>query len=226
MIECQSVSKLYQTRKGVVESLRDLDLAVGKGEFVIIRGPSGCGKSTLLFLLGGMLHPSGGRVMIDGQDIYGMSESRRNAFRAERIGFIFQMFHLLPFLDVSGNVELAAPGSVASGARTERSRQLLDTLGLLDRASHRPDQLSAGERQRVAIARALFNEPDVLLADEPTGNLDPENAREVFKNLSRIHRGGKTLVVVTHGSIGDEYADRVIRLKNGSIVPDSTASPA
>lgn len=220
MITCQSISKVYPSKNGLVQSLHNINLNIEKGEFIILRGPSGCGKSTLLFLLGGMLHPSSGEVFHQGENLYTMNDSERNSFRARQIGFIFQMFHLLPFLDVLENLSIAAPSSMNASETDSRVHEVLALLGLGDRQSHRPDQLSAGERQRVAIGRALLNSPDIILADEPTGNLDPDNAREVFENLSRIHKSGKTVIVVTHGAIGDEYATRVLHLNRGMLVAD------
>lgn len=226
MITCQSISKVYPSRNGLVQSLHNISLQIEKGEFILLRGPSGCGKSTLLFLLGGMLRPSSGEVLYEGQNLYTMNDSERNSFRAQQIGFIFQMFHLLPFLDVRENLSIAAPPSMNSSEKESRVHEVLTMLGLSDRESHRPDQLSAGERQRLAIGRALFNSPNVILADEPTGNLDAENAREVFENLSRVHRSGKTVVVVTHGAIGDDYATRILHLNRGSFVDHPSTHPS
>lgn len=217
MIECRKLTKLYQTRQGIVQSLNNVDLQINQGEFVIIRGASGSGKSTLLFLIGAMLRPSSGEILLDGKNLGNLSDAGRNSLRRERIGFIFQMFHLIPFLDIRSNIEL---GGSHQKADPKRAIELLEQLGLADRQSHKPEALSAGERQRVAIARALFNEPDIILADEPTGNLDPANASDIFRRLGAIREAGKTVVVVTHGTAGDEFADRIITLDHGAIHSD------
>ncbi len=205
MIACEQVTKRF----GSVTALSPFDLEVASGEFVAIKGASGSGKTTLLLTLGGMLRPSGGVVSVNGTDLYSQSPSSRAEFRATEVGFVFQMFHLVPYLDVEENVRLA----VNNGANPGRVSELLEQFGLGHRLTHTPGELSAGERQRVALARALVNEPRLILADEPTGNLDPENDRQVFEHLAEYHRAGGTVIVVTHGSTADEFADRIVNLK-------------
>ncbi len=217
MISCEAVSKVYPTRSGEVRSLDHFDLKIAKGEFLVVRGGSGCGKTTLLLALGGMLRPSSGRVMLNGEDLYAMSSQERAKVRSHSVGFVFQMFHLVPYLSILENILLAHPGKVSRSVM-DRGQQLISELGIEHRVHHKPAELSAGERQRAAIGRALLNEPEFLLADEPTGNLDPENTAEVFKHLSEFHRAGGTVVVVTHGHAADAYSDRVIRLDQGRLV--------
>jgi len=213
MVQLENTSKLYGTRRGQVKALDEISLQVKEGEFIVVRGPSGSGKTTLLLAIGGMLHPTSGRVIIGGKDIYAMSKRERARFRAENIGFVFQMFHLVPYLSVIENTLLA------SGNRADRSEaeKLLERLGMSGREHHKPSELSAGERQRTAIARALLNHPGIILADEPTGNLDPENAAEVIEYLAEFHRGGGTVIVVTHGAVADQYSERIIYLREGRI---------
>jgi len=199
-----------------VKALRHIDLEIRRGEFIVIRGPSGCGKTTLLLTLGGMLRPTRGTVMVDDRDLYALPAHERNLFRAGRIGFVFQMFHLVPYLTVLENIELAGSGPAPAGG-TSRGHALLESFGLSHRAHHLPGELSAGERQRTAIARAMYHQPTFLLADEPTGNLDPENAGEVFRHFREFHRQGGTVVVVTHGPTADPFADRVLRLREGAL---------
>ena len=208
MIACEQVTKQF----GAVTALAPFNLAVKSGEFIAIKGASGSGKTTLLLTLGGMLRPTEGTVLFDGTDLYAKSVPERADYRAQEVGFVFQMFHLVPYLGVEENVRLAA----RNGSVTQRPRELLEQFGLGHRLTHTPGELSAGERQRVALARALVNEPRLILADEPTGNLDPKNDRKVFENLSEFHRTGGTVIVVTHGSTADEFADRIVNLKTAS----------
>ncbi len=216
MVSLENVSKIYQTRRGKVKALDEIDLRLAEGEFVVVRGASGCGKTTLLLAIGGMLRPTNGRVLVNGDDVYAMGEGQRAKFRAQNIGFVFQMFHLVPYLNVAENALLPA-GVVKDGAERPEARELLARLNISEREYHKPSELSAGERQRTAIARALLNRPKIILADEPTGNLDPENAAEVMGYLAEFHRDGGTVIVVTHGSMVDQYADRVIHLRGGGI---------
>jgi putative ABC transport system ATP-binding protein len=216
MIRCDEVTKIFRKNGSEVTSLDRFTAEVVEGEFVAVRGPSGCGKTTLLLTLGGMQRPSAGSVQLGGRDLYALSPSERAGLRSSEIGFVFQMFHLVPYLDLLGNVLLACPGKPSAEVR-RRAGGLLDELGLADRASHRPGELSAGERQRLAVARALLNRPKLILADEPTGNLDPENAAEVIRHLAEFHRGGGTVVLVTHGAAADAHADRTLRLEQGQL---------
>lgn len=219
MIRCDDVTKTFRKNGAEVVSLDRFTAEIAEGEFVAVRGPSGSGKTTLLLTLGGMQRPSAGAVQFGGRDLYGLPPAERARLRSGEIGFVFQMFHLVPYLDLLGNVLLAAPGR-PSDAERERAAGLLDELGLAKRASHRPGELSAGERQRLAVARALLNRPKLILADEPTGNLDPENAAEVIRHLAEFHQNGGTVVLVTHGSAADEYAGRMLRLDRGRLVGD------
>jgi ABC-type lipoprotein export system ATPase subunit len=216
MIRCDEVTKIFRKNGSEVTSLDRFTAEVAEGEFVAVRGPSGCGKTTLLLTLGGMQRPSDGSVQLGGRDLYALSPAERAGLRSSEIGFVFQMFHLVPYLDLLGNVLLACPGKSSAEVR-RRAGGLLDELGLADRASHRPGELSAGERQRLAVARALLNRPKLILADEPTGNLDPENAAEVIRHLAEFHRGGGTVVLVTHGASADAHADRTLRLDQGQL---------
>ncbi|MAE30673.1 MAG: hypothetical protein CMO43_03605 [Verrucomicrobiales bacterium] len=219
MIRCDDVTKTFRKNGAEVVSLDRFTAEIAEGEFVAVRGPSGSGKTTLLLTLGGMQRPSAGAVQFGGRDLYGLPSAERARLRSGEIGFVFQMFHLVPYLDLLGNVLLAAPGR-PSDAERERAAGLLDELGLAKRASHRPGELSAGERQRLAVARALLNRPKLILADEPTGNLDPENAAEVIRHLAAFHRDGGTVVLVTHGTAADEHAGRIVRLEQGRLVAD------
>ncbi|MDP6893632.1 MAG: ABC transporter ATP-binding protein [Verrucomicrobiota bacterium] len=205
MITCKQVTKRF----GDVTALSPFDLNMEKGEFAAIKGASGSGKTTLLLALGGMLRPTEGEIKYKGANLYELSSSELGNYRSNEVGFVFQMFHLVPYLNVEENVRLA----VSDGNQTSQPLELLDQFGLSDRLTHTPGELSAGERQRVALARALVNEPEMILADEPTGNLDPENDRQVFKYLSEYHQKGGTVAVVTHGSTADEFADRIVNLK-------------
>jgi len=220
MVQLEGVSEIYRGQRGEVRALDDVSLAIREGEFVAAQGPSGSGKSTLLLTIGGMVHPTKGRVLVDGKDIYAMSGSDRAKFRAENVGFVFQMFHLMPYLTVIENVVLASRGRTKAAALTE-AETLLERFGLSSRVRHKPGELSTGERQRTALARALLNRPKLLLADEPTGNLDPENSAIVMGYLSQFHQQGGTVIVVSHETIAAEYAQRVIKLREGRIVTPS-----
>jgi ABC-type lipoprotein export system ATPase subunit len=219
MIRCDRVTKIFRKNGTEVTSLDRFTAEVAKGEFVAVRGPSGSGKTTLLLTLGGMQRPSEGSVQLDRHDLYALSPAERARLRSSEIGFVFQMFHLVPYLDLLGNVLLACPGKPSVAVR-QRAGGLLDELGLAKRANHRPGELSAGERQRLAVARALLNRPKLILADEPTGNLDSENAAEVIRHLVEFHRSGGTVVLVTHGAAAETHADRILRLEQGRLVAD------
>ena len=216
MVRLEQVTKVYGRGKEQVHALKSVDLAIRQGEFVTVVGPSGSGKSTLLLTIGGMLRPTQGTVQVGGTDVYALTGRARAKFRAERIGFVFQMFHLLPYLTVTGNVLL--PGVVA-GRKSERKEalSLLEHFGLGDRVRHKPSELSTGQRQRVAMVRALMNHPALLLADEPTGNLDPENARGIMDYFCEFHRKGGTVLLVSHERLAAEYADRVATIEDGRV---------
>ncbi|UCG49556.1 MAG: ABC transporter ATP-binding protein [Phycisphaerales bacterium] len=216
MVVLEEVSRTYQTKRGQVRALDGVSVRVERGEFVVLCGPSGSGKTTLLMTVAAMLRPSRGRVRVEERDIYAMSIRQRAIFRARNIGFVFQMFYLVPYLNVIENIVLAG-GAAGAGAAPAEARELLGRLGLGERALHRPAELSAGEKQRVAIARAMFNRPKIILADEPTGNLDPDNASVVLEHLSEFHRGGGTVVLASHGPEALEFADRVVHLERGAI---------
>jgi len=216
MVILENVSKTYRTRRGEVHALRDVSVRIEKGEFVMLSGPSGCGKTTLLMAVAAMLRPTSGTVCIEDSDIYAMTIRQRANFRALNIGFVFQMFHLVPYLSILENVLLAGR-VLGQSVCAEAAAELLKQLGLADRAAHKPAELSAGEKQRAAIGRALFNRPQIILADEPTGNLDPDNAASVLGHLSHFHRNGGTVIVATHGPTAEKFADRVIHLRDGAV---------
>ena len=221
MIQLDHVTKNYATRNGPVRALDNVTLGVEPGEFVAVCGPSGCGKSTLLLVAGGMTSATTGRVRVAGHSLGDLPPSARAAFRAESVGFVFQMFHLLPYLTVLDNVLAAAisPGDLAA---KRRASELLDRFGLADRLTHRPAELSVGERQRVAMARALLNGPRILLADEPTGNLDPDNAAVVTGHLREFQQQGGTVLLVTHDDRVAAAAQRVVRMAEGRIIPEAS----
>ncbi len=202
-------------KQGTV-ALEAVDLFITQGEYTCLRGPSGCGKSTLLMALGGLQRPSQGSVQVVGQDIYALDHAERAAFRARHTGFVFQMFHLVPYLDITSNLLLA--GGRASQKTRRDALDHLELFGLDHRATHKPEELSAGEKQRAATARALFHKPSLLLADEPTGNLDPENADRVLDMFDAFHREGGTIVLVTHGDRAAERATRQLALDKGRLV--------
>jgi len=216
MIRLENASKTYQTRHGQVRALDRVSLHINEGEFVVVRGPSGSGKTTLLLSIGGMLRPSEGQVLIKNSDIYAMSKKQRARFRAENIGFVFQLFHLVPYLNIIENVLLPVGVGRSQYGQLD-AKKLVDRLKLMERMFHKPAELSAGEKQRTAIARAMLKNPKIILADEPTGNLDPENSEEIIGHLAEFHSIGGTVIVVTHGKAVDQYADRVVYLKKGHI---------
>ena len=216
MIQLKNISKIYKTKKNEIKALDNIDLKIKKGEFVIIRGASGSGKSTLLMCIGGMLRPTSGSLTIDDTSLYELNSRDRSKFRANNIGFVFQMFHLIPFLNVTDNILLPV-GAGIKQKNHEDEKKMIEQMGLNNRKNHKPAQLSTGEKQRTAIARALLNNPRILLADEPTGNLDPDNAEEVIRYLKEYNKTGGTVIIVTHGKIAEKYAHRILHLKDGSI---------
>jgi len=214
-----NVSKLYQRPEGTVEALVDVTVEAAPGEFIAVQGPSGSGKTTLLLCAGGLLAPDSGTIEVGGRDVYRLDPDHRARFRASNIGFVFQQFHLLPYLNVTDNVLaslLAQP--VPEGA--DRARQLIEQFGLTDRAAHVPAELSTGERQRTALARALLNSPSIILADEPTGNLDEDNTQVVLDALARFAAAGGAVLLATHSRTVAERADRVLFIKNGKVCAD------
>ena len=219
MIELEEVSRIYRVGEGEVHALKDVSLTIERGEHVALVGPSGSGKSTLLHIVGCLDRPTRGRYLLEGREVGTLSEEERSLIRRHRIGFVFQFFHLLPRLSALGNVELPMLfAGTAPEERRERASLALKAVGLSHRAEHRPDQLSGGERQRVAIARAVVMDPAVLLADEPTGNLDRASAGEVMELIERMNARGLTLVVVTHDPAIAERAKRVVRMDDGAIL--------
>jgi ABC-type lipoprotein export system ATPase subunit len=211
MLEIQKLNKSYRTPQGLIMPLRDFDLSVAAGEMVAVHGPSGCGKTTLLLIAGGLLRPDGGTVQVDGRDLYRLSGEERARFRASHIGFVFQQYHLIPYLSVLDN--LLAPGLATPVASARaRAQKLLERFSLGHRRDHVPAELSTGERQRTALARALFHGPKLLLADEPTGNLDADNGRAVLVHLADYARKGGAVLLATHDARAAEYASRMVPL--------------
>ena len=221
MLVAQQLSKTYTSNAGRLTVLRDIAFTIPDGAFVAIVGPSGSGKTTLLGLLAGLDTPSGGSVLLDGVDLSTLDENARARLRGEKVGFVFQTFQLIPTLTAAENVQVPLELRGDRGA-TSRARDLLDRVGLLERATHFPTQLSGGEQQRVAIARAFANAPRVLFADEPTGNLDTATGRRIVELLEGLNReAGTTIVLVTHDAALAAHAKRIIRLSDGRIVTDS-----
>ncbi len=229
LLQATGLRKMYRMGGQSLEVIRGVDLSVTRGQWLAILGASGSGKSTLLHLLGGLDRPSQGSVVFDKQNIFAMRGPRLDRYRNRHVGFVFQFYHLLPELNVIENVLLAAMISRSvpawAGARSQqrpRALKLLDRLGLSHRLNHRPAKLSGGERQRVAIARALINQPDVLLADEPTGNLDAQTGDQILEVLQEFHQAGQTIVMVTHDHRIAQAADRVITLRDGKLDPEQS----
>ncbi|MBI4467357.1 MAG: ABC transporter ATP-binding protein [Acidobacteria bacterium] len=225
VVECTDLWKIYHSGKVEVPALRGVNLEVQEGEFVAIMGPSGCGKSTLLYVLGGLTPPSSGRVLVDGNDLARMSDGDRTLLRRRKIGFVFQRFNLLPTLTAYGNIAIAQHIQ-GDGFDPHRFEVTVNLLGLQDRLQHKPSELSGGEQQRVAIARAVVSEPKIVLADEPTGNLDSQNSEAVLKMLKQLNRElGQTLIMITHNPEAAAYADRIVHMRDGRIL-EPPAPPA
>lgn len=228
-LDVRNISKTYRGADGPVRALKDVSLTLEPGEFIAVQGPSGGGKTTLLLVIGGLLSPDTGEVLIDGTNPYVLPSDARARFRAETVGFVFQQFHLVPFLSVLDNVlapSMAMPrwdphwGTDAQ----QRARELIAHFGLEHRLGHVPGELSSGERQRTALARALLNRPKLLLADEPTGNLDRDNADAVLGYLAEFARSGGSVLLVTHEATVAEFADRVITIRDGQLLELSALS--
>ena len=218
VIELRDLTREYASRAGVVRALDAISLSVQRGEWIAIMGPSGSGKSTLVNILGCLDQPTAGTVRIAGTDVHQLSRQELDRFRAEKIGFIFQQFHLIPYLTAVENIMLAQ--YFHSMTDEPEALRALEQVGLADRAQHLPSELSGGEQQRVCIARALINQPPILLADEPTGNLDAANQQIVQEHLRALHRAGHTIVMVTHDPEMAELSDRVVELHHGRIATE------
>jgi len=225
MLRMDCVSKKYLHRGQYVTALDNASVTIAKGDFVSLVGPSGSGKSTLLLMLGGMLSPSSGQVFLDGQSVYALSPNGRAALRKQKLGFVFQTFNLVPYLTALENVQVPLYlAGVEPAAQQEQAAALLERLGLGERLHHKPCELSVGQQQRVALARMLANDPAVVLADEPTGNLDPDTSRQIIEFFEEINDEGKTIVMVTHDPRAAERARRTLRLADGQILPEAIAT--
>ncbi len=219
IIRTENVTKVYRVGKVDVPALRGISLEVERGHFVSIVGPSGSGKSTLFYILGGLTRATTGQVVVDGEDFAQLSDAQRTAMRKSKIGFVFQKFNLLPTLDAMGNIEIAHD---ISGGQLDRAylERITGLLGIGDRLRHRPSELSGGEQQRVALARALINRPAIVLADEPTGNLDSQNSEVVLKMLRQSNQElGQTVLMITHNPEAAAYGDVIVHMRDGQIVP-------
>ncbi len=223
VIKTAKLEKVYEKGRNKVHALKDVNLSVDKGEYISVRGPSGSGKSTLLHMLGCLDKPTSGLIVVDGMDVTKLNGGTLSEIRRDKIGFIFQSYNLLPVLNAIENVELPMEcAGVPKNERRKRAEHLLELVGLSDRANHRPDEMSGGEKQRVAIARALANEPAIILADEPTGNLDSETGEHIVELLGNLNDElGTTIIIVTHDDRIASLAKRKIRLKDGKIVEDT-----
>jgi putative ABC transport system ATP-binding protein len=224
IVDATHISRVFPMPAGPVTAVADVTLRVGRGDHIAIRGPSGCGKSTLLHMLGCVETPSSGTLLFGGHDVARLSDRQRSLLRLRSIGFVFQRFFLLPMLTAAENVELPqSEAKVAKSERRRRTRELLEYVGLGARADHRPSELSGGEMQRVAIARALANSPGLLLADEPTGELDRTTGEQIAALLDRVNADGTALVIVTHDPSLAERSRRVLSMRDGRIDEDTTS---
>jgi putative ABC transport system ATP-binding protein len=216
MYQLQSVTQTYERRGQVVTALDDSNLTIPDNDFIAIVGPSGSGKTTLLSVLGGMLAPTTGKVLLDGESLYDLTVEERTELRSRKIGFVFQSFNLISWLTARENVQipLMLSGKTAQEQK-DRAKEMLDRVGLSDRSDHRPSEMSQGQQQRVALARTLANDPQIILADEPTGNLDSETRQQVMRYLNEFHKDGRTIVMVTHDAETAAFAHRTLRLVAG-----------
>lgn len=222
VVKISDVSKTYKLEKMDVPVLFDIDLDIDKGEFLSIMGPSGCGKSTLMNLIGCLDRPTGGSIILNGTDVSILSDSALASIRNKNIGFVFQTFNLLARLSALENVELPLIYSgVDRGERQKKAKKALDAVGIPHRALHKPNEISGGERQRVAIARAIVNEPSIILADEPTGNLDSKSGLEVMKIFDALNKSGATILMVTHDQNIASWSKRIVKLFDGRVVEDN-----
>ena len=219
ILETENLSKTYKIGKVVTQALRGVSIAVEAGEFVAIMGQSGCGKSTLLHLLGGLLSPTSGKIIIDGEDLSKVSDATRTDIRRRKIGFVFQRFNLFPTLTADGNLRLAERIHQGNGGGSaERRREVLGLLKLENKINNKPLELSGGEQQRVALARAIINQPAIILADEPTGNLDSENSKIVLDMFSELNRKfNQTIIMITHNPEAAQNCHRVIKMRDGAV---------
>jgi putative ABC transport system ATP-binding protein len=224
ILKTDNLWKVYQSGKLEVAALRGVDLQVFPGDFVSIMGPSGCGKSTLLHVIGGLARASRGKVLLDGNDLASLGDAGRTLLRRHKVGFVFQRFNLLPALDARGNIALAQHIH-GDGFDPHRFEVVTRLLGLSDRLHHRPSELSGGEQQRVALARAIINEPKIVLADEPTGNLDTKNSENVLGLLRQLNKDlGQTIVMITHNPEAAAYGNRVLHMRDGVVVDGASAN--
>lgn len=219
MIRLEKLGKTFRTEEVETIALQDIDLQVGKGEFVAIMGPSGCGKSTLLNIIGLLDNPTVGKFHLNGQEVSRLRENERTELRKGTIGFVFQSFNLIDELTVWENVELPLTYMhIPTKERKEKVKEILQRMKISHRAGHFPQQLSGGQQQRVAIARAVISRPQLILADEPTGNLDSKNGMEVMELLTELHREGTTVIMVTHSEHDARYAERIVKLFDGKVI--------
>jgi putative ABC transport system ATP-binding protein len=228
ILRTENLTKAYKVGKLDVQALRGVSLDIEEGEFVAIMGPSGCGKSTLLHLLGGLLSPTSGRILIDDEDLSKVSDAQRTDIRRRKIGFVFQRFNLFPTLTAEGNLKLAEKIHTGNGsANSDKRREVLRLLKLEDKIHHKPLELSGGEQQRVALARAIVNNPAIILADEPTGNLDTENSKivlDMFRELNE--KFNQTIIMITHNPEAAAVCSRIVRMRDGLIVDEAGAASA
>ena len=211
MIQTSQLTKIFNSGKKKVIALKNIELDIAKNEFVLVKGASGCGKSTLLFILGGLLKPTSGMVKINELDLYSMGERKLAEYRSSKIGFVFQSYYLLPYLSVAGNILISNKLKGISSTKAEVDK-ITALLNISHRLNHKPSELSVGEKQRVALARTLVLKPEIILADEPTGNLDPENTQEVLNTLKHFKEQGGTVIMATHSNEADTYASQMMNM--------------
>jgi putative ABC transport system ATP-binding protein len=225
ILKTEDLTKHYKVGKVDVPALRGVSISIEEGEFVAIMGPSGCGKSTLLHLMGGLLSPTSGTIIIDGEDLSEVSDAKRTDIRRRKIGFVFQRFNLFPTLTAEGNLKLAEKIHSKNGGSSEKRREVLRLLQLEDKMLHKPLEMSGGEQQRVALARAIINSPAIILADEPTGNLDTKNSKivlDMFRELNE--KFGQTIVMITHNPEAAAACSRIIHMRDGRVVDEAVAA--
>lgn len=217
MIVLKNITKIFRSKKGDVIALNEVNLHIPENRFILIKGPSGCGKSTLLFTIGGMLKPSSGELEVIGRRPFHLPDKERAAFLSSQLGFVFQSYFLVPYLTVLENILLPKKAGNTIATK-EQAVKITKELNIDHRLLHKPSELSIGEKQRVALARAFIIQPKIILADEPTGNLDPENTKEVLSHLDRFRKNGGTVVMVSHGNEADDLADTIVSMNKGKIV--------